>query len=58
MNIPGSRSGTGAAVRTVVSIAPAVDDEEERRVGLLLLGKGAVSAHRFDWPRVAGLDDR
>jgi hypothetical protein len=26
-------------------------------VGLLLLGKGAVSAHRFDWPRVAGLDD-
>jgi hypothetical protein len=36
---------------------PAQDDEEERRVGLLLLGKGAVSAHRFDWPRVAGLDD-
>jgi hypothetical protein len=34
-----------------------MDDEEERRVGLLLLGKGAVSAHRFDWPRVAGLDD-
>jgi hypothetical protein len=27
------------------------------RVGLLLLGKGAVSAHRFDSPRVAGLDD-
>jgi hypothetical protein len=34
------------------------DNEEERRVGLLLLGKGAVSAHRFDWPRVAGLDER
>jgi hypothetical protein len=37
---------------------PGTTDEEERRVGLLLLGKGAVSAHRFDWPRVAGLDDR
>jgi hypothetical protein len=34
-----------------------MDDEQERRVGLLLLGKGAVSAHRFDWPRAAGLDD-
>jgi hypothetical protein len=34
-----------------------LDDEEERRVGLLLLGKGAVSAHRFDRPRAAGLDE-
>jgi hypothetical protein len=39
------------------SITPAADDEEERRVELLLLGKGAVSAHRFDRPRAAGLDD-
>ena len=35
------------------SITPAADDEEERRGGLLL--KGAVSAHRFDRPRAAGL---
>jgi hypothetical protein len=34
-----------------------MDDVEERAVGLLLLGEGAVSAHRFDRPRAAGLDD-
>ena len=39
-------------------VAVALDDEEKRRVGLLLLGKGAVSAHRFDRPRAAGLDER
>jgi hypothetical protein len=48
---------TRAGASAVKSGATALDDEEERRVGLLLLGKGAVSAHRFDWPRVAGFDD-
>jgi hypothetical protein len=35
----------------------APDDEEERRVGLLLLGKGAVLAHRFDRPLAAESDE-
>ena len=35
----------------------ASDEEQERTVGLLLLGKGAVLAHGFDRPRAAGMDD-
>jgi hypothetical protein len=33
------------------------DDERERRVTLLLLGKGAVLAHRFERPLAAEMDD-
>ena len=33
------------------------DDEQERRVRLLLLGKGAVLAHRFERPLAAELDE-
>jgi hypothetical protein len=51
------RSRGKAKASQPASITPAADDEEERRAGLLLLGKGAVSAHRFDRPRAAGLDD-
>jgi hypothetical protein len=37
--------------------APASDDEEERRARLLLLGKAAVLAHRFERPLAAEMDD-
>ena len=37
--------------------APAPDDEQERSVRLLLLGEGAVLAHRFDRPLAAEMDD-
>jgi hypothetical protein len=33
------------------------DDEEERRVRLLLLGKAAVLAHRFERPLAAEMDE-
>ena len=33
------------------------DDEEERRARLLLLGKGAVLAHRIERPLAAEMDD-
>jgi hypothetical protein len=33
------------------------DDEQERRVRLLLLSKGAVLAHWFDRPLAAELDE-
>ena len=36
---------------------PARDDEQARRARLLLLGKGAVLAHRFDHRLTAGLDE-
>jgi hypothetical protein len=36
---------------------PARDDEQARRVRLLLLGKGAVSAHRIERPFAAGMDE-
>jgi hypothetical protein len=36
----------------------ALDDEHARRVRLLLLGKGAVLAHRFDLRLAAELDER
>jgi hypothetical protein len=34
-----------------------LDDEEERGVGLLLLGKAAVLAHRLERPLAAELGD-
>jgi hypothetical protein len=34
-----------------------LDDEQARRVRLLLLGKGAVSARRLERPLAAGMDD-
>ena len=40
------------------SVYASLDDEEERTVGLLLLGKGAVLARRFERPLAAGLDDQ
>jgi hypothetical protein len=46
---------SSARVMDVLALGP--DDEQERRAGLLLLGKGAISAHRLDWPRAAGLDE-
>src|SRR5215210_5096088 len=36
---------------------PGSDDEQARRVGLLLLGKAAVLAHRFERPLAAELDE-
>jgi hypothetical protein len=38
-------------------LASASDDDQERRVRLLLLGKGAVLARRFERPLAAGMDD-
>jgi hypothetical protein len=40
--------GPIASVSSGESQTPAADVEQERTVGLLLLGKGAVFAHRFD----------
>jgi hypothetical protein len=34
-----------------------LDDEQERRVRLLLLGKGAVLVHRFERPLAAEMDE-
>jgi hypothetical protein len=41
----------------MLTVAPASGDEHERRVRLLLLGKGAVLAHRFGGPRAAEMDE-
>jgi hypothetical protein len=38
--------------------AVAADDEEQRRVRLLLLGKAAVLAHRFERPLAAEMDEQ
>jgi hypothetical protein len=35
----------------------ASDDDQERRVRLLLLGKAAVLAHRFERPLAVEMDD-
>jgi len=35
---------------------PATDDQRARKVRLLLLGKGVVSAHRIERPVAARLD--
>jgi hypothetical protein len=37
--------------------ARAWDDDQERTVRLLLLGKGAVLAHRFERPLAAAMDE-
>jgi hypothetical protein len=34
-----------------------MDDEEERRMRLLLLGKAAVLAHRYERPLAAEMDE-
>jgi hypothetical protein len=36
---------------------PTLDDQQARKVRLLLLGKGVVSAHRIERPFAARLDD-
>jgi hypothetical protein len=40
------------------SLAAEKDDDQERRGRLLLLGKGAVLAHRLARPLAAKLDDQ
>jgi hypothetical protein len=45
------------AVSVAALRAPARDDEEERRVRLLLLGKAAVLAQRYERPRATEMDD-
>ena len=62
-----SRAGASAGVEFRVGHANefivepagelASDDAQERRVRLLLLGKGAVFAHGFDRPLAAGMDE-
>jgi hypothetical protein len=42
---------------TVARLTLAKDDEEERRVRLLLLGKAAVLAHRYERPLAAEMDE-
>jgi hypothetical protein len=39
------------------SFQASLDDEQARRVRLLLHGKGVVSAHRIERPLAAGMDD-
>jgi hypothetical protein len=47
-----------ASARVPVHDAPARDDEQERRVRLLLLSKGAVLAHACEHPLAAQMDDK
>jgi hypothetical protein len=46
-----------ARVCSVKRERPGPDDEEERRVRLLLLGKAAVLAHRDERPLAAEMDE-
>jgi hypothetical protein len=46
-----------ASMLVLETTTTATDDEEERRGRLLLLGKGAVLAHRFDRPLAAESDE-
>ncbi len=46
-----------ASARLGARRAPGLDDDHERRVRLLLLGKGAVLAHGFDRPLAVESDD-
>jgi hypothetical protein len=46
-----------ATVSAELQRTHAPDDGQERTVGLLLLGKGAVLAHGFERPLAAGLDE-
>ena len=57
MDTTRSRVQTRASAWAVKSGATALDDEEKRRGRLLLLGKGAVLAHRFDRPLAAESDE-
>ena len=50
---PRARCPTDASVRGSSSQALARDDDQERREKLLLLGKGAVLAHRLAHPLAA-----
>ena len=61
--VEGPTPGAHVALGRFVSVSvgqpdtPAADDEHERRARLLLLGKAAVSAHRFDRPLAAEMDE-
>jgi hypothetical protein len=46
-----------ATVSAGAHLAVGKDDEEERRVRLLLLGKAAVLAHRYERPLAAEMDE-
>jgi hypothetical protein len=46
-----------AQATIVEDLVPARDEEQERTVGLLLLGKGAVVAHVFGRPLAVEMDD-
>jgi hypothetical protein len=54
---PDSRSRLDASVSADVRETPAADDDQEHRVRLLLLGKGAVFAHRLERSLAAPLDE-
>ena len=51
-----TRESAGARASALPRRSP-WDEEQARRVRLLLLGKGVVSAHRFDCPLAARLDE-
>jgi hypothetical protein len=48
---------TDAVVSGDIGEMPATDDQRARKVKLLLLGKGVVSAHRIERPLAARLDE-
>ena len=54
---PALAFGLIASVSVRCCETPAVDDDQERRVRLLFLGKGAVLAHRLPRPLAAESDD-
>ena len=53
-----SALGRDASVLSPLAQALGADDDQERKGRLLLLGKGAVLAHRFARPLAAELDDK
>ena len=55
---PAPAFGTRAGASAVKSAATALDDDEVRRVRLLLLGKAAVLAHRYERPLAAEMDEK
>ena len=59
--LPYTRQATGCSREAAVSAMPASpaakDAEQARTVGLLLLGKGAVSAHGFVRPLAVEMDE-
>src|SRR5688572_26366297 len=52
-----SQRGRFASASDGTARAPARDEDQERRVRLLLLGKGAALAHWFHRPLAAGMDE-